>query len=522
MKNIFKITSLSLALLVASCADLVEKPVSLLSPDGFFKIVDDVIPTINGTYGLMASSNYYGKSLTAPLQLMSDMTSNGYQWSDYKELSPFIHTSLNSYPENIWAVSYQIISTINTSIDALAEVEESDEERRKRFIGEARFVRAITYYHLVRLFGDVPYIGTSKLGAGLDETARTPKAEVYDNIIEDLTYAFDNLSTTARDGIRSRPSKGTAAAYLASVYMTLGNWQESYNNAKWVIDNAGALNYALESDFQDLYRAETNDFSMEIIFTIDFSSQAVGGGSTTTFENDGLIGPFNGVTGMSKPIRGWSMVVPQINIYDDWDANDYRRKVSFADSLAGKGNASDGSDSVVVYTSFNWPAPHIAKHTRFDGGVNKNAAGWRSDLNYTAFRYAEVLLIAAEAANELGNTGEAVGYVNQLRSRARAGGVIDYWGSDYGSYPASASPADVVGVPAVGVFRDLVLEERRIELAFEFKRWYDIVRRDLGNQVFGPTGREPQEFFNASKHYLLPIPQTEMDRMSNFDQNPGY
>ena len=144
-------------------------------------------------------------------------------------------------------------------------------------------------------------------------------------------------------------------------------------------------------------------------------------------------------------------------------------------------------------------------------------------MNYIIFRYAEVLLIAAEAGNEIGKTPEAVGYVNQIRARTRAGGNISWEGGGYGSFPPSDSPADVSAGISQDDFRNLVLEERRIELAFEYKRWYDIVRRDLGDQVFGPDGLEPQTNFDKNKHYLIPIPQTEIDMSPNLEpQNPGY
>ncbi len=516
MKNIVKISILSLVAFFASCANLDEVPVSQTSPDGFYQILDDVKPVINGTYGLMASSNYYGAGLTVPLMLMSDMVDNAFEYSDYTEFSPFIFTSNNSYVKNMWAVSYQVIATANSAIDGLAIIDEPNEDRRNRYIGEARFVRAFVYYHLVRLFGDIPYLASSELGDDLAAIKQTPASEVYDNIIADLTFAFDHLSTNPQGDIRSRPSKGTAAAYLASVHMTLGNWQQSYDNAKWVINNAGELNYALATDYQDLFRNSEQWSSQENIFVMDFRANTAGGESDITYENDGKIGPFNGVSGGDKPIRGWSMLVPHINVYNTWDASDYRLKVSMTDSLIMR----DGTGIVRPYTEFDWPAPHIAKYNRFYGD-GRSTAGWRSDLDYIAFRYAEVLLIAAEAANELGNTAEAVGYVNQVRSRARQGGTIDFYGNGYGSYGPSASPADVVGVPSQSDFRDLVLEERRIELSFEFKRWYDIVRRDLGAQVFGTSGLEPQPNFNSFR-YKLPLPQGDMDRNSNFVQNPGY
>ncbi len=515
MKKIVKFSVLSIVVFFIGCADLEENPIGESSPIGYFNTIDDVVPMIMGTYGLMASSNYYGRGLTTPLMLMSDMVDNGFEFSDYAELSPFLHTPNNSYSSRIWDVSYQIIATSNTALDGLTVVDEPSEDRRKRFQGEARFVRAFAYYHLVRLFGEIPLITSSDIG-DVSAIQQSSTDEVYAQIIEDLTFAFDNLSTNPQGGVRSRPSKGTAASYLASVYMTRGDWQNAYNNAKWVIDNAGTLNYALTNDFQDVFRESEQWASQEYIFVLDFTGNQRGDGTGTTLENDGLIGPFNGVDGADKPIRGWSMLVPHQNVYDNWDKDDYRIKVSLTDSIIMR----DGTGIVRHYSDFNWKAPHIAKHNRFYG-EGRTTAGWRSDLDFVAFRYAEVLLIAAEAANELGNTVEAVDYVNQIRSRARSAGTIDFFGNGYGTYPASTSPADVVGVPSQDDFRTLILEERRIELAFEFKRWYDIVRRDLGDQAFGAGGLEPQTGFSKFR-YLLPIPQGEMDRNQNFVQNPGY
>ncbi len=513
MKNIFKISILGIAVFFASCADLEETNVGALTPSGYFQVVNDVVPMIMGTYATMASSNYYGGRLTSALQLMSDMIDTGFEFSDYIELSPFTYTPTNSYVRDLWRVSYQTILTANTAIEGLAIVEEPEEARRNRFIGEARFVRAFVYYHLVRLYGNIPYIdNTDQDPSTLEQSS---SAEVYAKIIEDLTFAFDHLSTNPQGGVRSRPSKGTAASYLASVHMTLGNWQESYNNAKWVIDNAGTLDYELAGDFQDLYRDTEQWGSKEYIFIMDFTGNQRGNGSGTTLENDQTHGPFNGVSGGDKPIRGWSMLIPPMTVYNDWDAVDYRKKVSFTDSLILR----DGTGIVRPYTDFAIPLPHASKWNRFYGEA-KTTAGWRSDLDYPAFRYAEVLLIAAEAANELSQTGEAVGYVNEIRSRARRGGTIDFFGNGYGTYEPSAVPADVVGTPSQEDFRTLVLEERRIEFAFEWKRWYDIVRRDLGGEVFGPSGREPQSNF-ATFRYLLPIPQDEVD-LVGYTQNPGY
>jgi hypothetical protein len=518
MKKNLKLYIFSLiAVFAFSCSDLDEDPVGILSPEGYFESEEDVQSCINGCYGSMASSNYYGSGLTTPLQIMSDMVDLGFNYSEYADFNDFTQTSTNTFPLAIWSCSYGIIAIANTAIDAVDGIDE-DQDVKDYLEGEARFVRAFVYYHLVRLFGEIPYL--DNLDYVVDDVKQSSVDDVYAGIISDLEFAFEHLDEDyPDDDIRTRPSKGAAATVLASVYLTRENWEGAYEQAKWVIDNAGALGYALESDYQDLFRAETQDYSQEYIFHIDFTANQTGDNDVNsfTYENDSKIGPFNAVDGAIKPYRGWSMLVPSLEVYNTWDENDYRRRVALTDSI--KMDSETGP--VSPYTDWGIARPHVAKWERFCGEMKSNTAGWRSDLNYICYRYAEVLLIAAEAGNELGYTVEAVGYVNQLRARARAGGDVDWSGADYGSYEPSDSPADVSTGISQDDFRDLVLEERRIELSFEFKRWYDIVRRDLGDEVFGENGLEPEPNFD-SEHYLLPIPQTELDIAPNLVQNPGY
>jgi hypothetical protein len=165
----------------------------------------------------------------------------------------------------------------------------------------------------------------------------------------------------------------------------------------------------------------------------------------------------------------------------------------------------------VPYTEFQGTKrPHIAKYWRFMG-VSRDLVT-DTENNYAIYRYAEVLLTAAEALNEIsGPTAEAQGYVNEVRARARN------WAG-----AANAFPADVDAGISKDEFRALVLEERRLELSFEFKRWWDIKRRQMGDDVFkGPNSLEPHANFNNNQ-YLLPIRQRDIDLNPNLIQNPGY
>ena len=521
MKRIFKLYIISIVLVFSSsCVDLDEDPVGLLAPEGYFASAAEVLSAINGCYGSMASTNYYGSRYVGALCLGSDMMDVGLDFaSGYADYNRFTVDPVNTYTLQFWECAYGVVSIANTAIFGVSQIDES-QSTKDALEAEARFVRGLVYYDLVRGFGEIPYL--TDLNFDVSKVEKSSVDIIYEGIISDLEFALEYLPMQHPESDRrTRPSKGSAATVLASVHLTLGNWQESYDQAKWVIDNAATLNYALETDFQDLFRAETQDNSKEYIFAVDFMGNMRGDNPTNSFtqENGHELGAYEAIEGAERYYRGWSMLVPSLKVYEDWDDNDYRKKVSFTDSIL-----LSNQDVVSPYTEFpDIPRPHAAKHNRFCGEIKSATAGWRSDLNYIVYRYGEVLLIAAEAGNEIGLTTEAAGYVNQLRERARSGGVINWDGGGYGSYGPSASPADVASGISKDEFRTLVLEERRLELAFEYKRWHDIVRRDMGDQVFGSDGFETWDSFDKTKNYLWPIPQTEIDKSPNLKpQNPGY
>ena len=222
------------------------------------------------------------------------------------------------------------------------------------------------------------------------------------------------------------------------------------------------------------------------------------------------IAPMTGIRGDALHGGGWSVAVPTLAVYDTWSAGDYRRIVSLQEEATIGGN-------VVTYHNFDVSGhvhaannPYIAKYIRFPGPFARGNARATSH-NYSMIRYAEVLLIAAEAAVEIGNNSEATTYINQVRARARAGG-------SWKNTPPSTVPANITGTVTVAD----VLEERRLELAFECKRWYDIARRQLGAGVFSASGLEGAKPFFTSDDYLMPIPGDEIERNPNLTQNPGY
>jgi len=497
MKSYKILTLIFLALLIFSCTDLEENPVGLLAPEGFFKTENDVQLAINGTIGQVASSYFWGREYTMTVMLMGDMVDIGNRGTVTAriQLNDFGCDASNSVLTTWWPAAYSIIGTANSAIEGGESLE--DGGNKNALIAEGKFLRAFIYYQLVRCFGDIPYIGEAVSDPESVKTmSKTSADDVYSYIIDDLEYAKEYLPVKHPSNIRSRASKGSAYTMLADVQLTLGNYQEAYENAKWVIDNKENLGYDLESDYQNLFVASLQEGMAEHVFAIEFKeSQA-----SWPYNSD-YFAAFTGPSG-SDEVAGWDVCVPSLDVYTTWDERDYRRKVALADSVYFGGE-------YLPYTKFSIARPHIAKYWRNSGSTSVSD----TDNNYAVYRYAEVLLIAAEALNEIsGPTSEALGYVNKVRERARnwAGTATDF-------------PANVPSGISKDDFRDLVLEERRFELSFEFKRWWDIKRRQMGDEVFkGAESLEPHDNFNVN-NYLLPLPQDELDRNPNLlPQNPGY
>jgi len=386
-------------------------------------------------------------------------------------------------------------------------------------VAQAYFMRAFFNFHLVRLFGEIPYMTET---ISVEEALVMNKSsveDVYAGIISDLEFAETFLPDTQTS--RSIPSKGAAKSYLALVYLTragtngTADFQLAYDKAKEVIDNKATYNFDLDPDFQNLFNANVIDGSLEPIFSLDYNNVEA---------DDNAYDQVAPMTGIRNNYRhgagngGWAQVVPEITVWNTWPSGDYRRAVSFDDKTVFLGD-HDGDSSTpdevyeVNYTEFGTASgsehgqalarPFIAKYYRFPGSFARGSVRATSH-NMSMMRYAEVLLIAAEAAVEINNNPAAVQYINEVRTRARAGGS---WVNDYSN---TSTPANISGT----VTANDVLEERRFELAFECKRWYDIARRQIGTQAFGPGGLEVRPDF-SSDDYLTPIPAVEINSNPN-------
>ncbi len=509
MKNL-KYLFLIIGISVFSCSDLLEEPVGLLAPEGFFQSTADIQTAVDGAFTHAINEKFWGRKLSIALMLRSDMVNLQSDQTRRVEHNEFTTLANNGMITEFWLKTYQGIAGANLAI-AGAEAVDADIAAKNPVTAQAYFIRAFYYFHLVRQFGAVPYVDapiTDAEAAG--SISRTSADEVYANIISDLEFAKQWLPNTQSS--RAIPAKSSASAYLALVHLTRGNYQAAYDEAKEIIDNAGVYDLALEPDFQNLFDANAIDASKEPIFALDYNNFEA---PNNAYDQ---IAPMTGIRGDDRNEGGgWSVAVPTLAVYETWDAGDYRRAVSMDDE------ASIGG-VVVDFTQFdisghehaaNWP--YIAKYTRFPGAFDRGNARATSH-NYSMIRYAEVLLIAAEAAVELGDNASATDFINQVRARARMGGVTQTGAGTTVTVAPGAVPADITGTVTVAD----VLEERRLELAFEGKRWYDIARRRIGNEVFNASGLEGEKPEFNDDDYLMPLPEDELERNPNLTQNPGY
>lgn len=503
---------LVLGLSTFACSDLQEEPIGILVPETYFTDVASVEVAMNGVYARLHHRFFLARETSLQIMLRSDMVDIGDPGTRQERID---HNEFNDIADNgntivAWGAMWDIVSACNLTIFG-ATIASGNEDRLNVLSGQAHFIRALTYYHIVRQFGPVIYIDEPVSDvAALSSALPNSVEEIYTGIISDLEFAKSVLPNTVTN--KSIPSKAAASAYLASVYLTTGDYANALTEAEDVIgksndDGDGSYNLELESDFQNLFHYADVVSSNEPIYVLDF----IGLSQATNWTTD-YLAPLTGISGSQAYAHqgGWSVMVPAFDVYDTWDGQDYRRAVSF-DTTAVRSTLNGGNP--VDFTQFslvdpiNPNRPYIAKYHRFPGD-NTSANGRESELDYQLMRYAEVLLIAAEAAVEQGDNGKAQMYLNKVRARARNGAVD----GDNVKYPASAVPADHTGTVTVAD----VLEERRLELAFEGKRWYDIVRRDLGPSVFGSSGLEGEKpGFAYPNDYLIPIPADEVLRNPN-------
>jgi hypothetical protein len=475
--------------ILPSCKKFLEEdPKSLVTVANFYKTQEDAIAAVNAIYGYLNSTStgstagVYHSTFWVIAGLTSDeMQNNQFGTPDLDQLATFTHSPQNNSLLETWQMHYKTITIANIAIERIPGIS-MDATLRARLVNEAKFLRGLMYFDLVRMFGDVPLL--TKEVEDL-KPARTAASAVYDLIISDLTDA-EALPASYPDGNgKGRATSGAAKAILAKVYLTKKEYDKAAAKALEVINSN---QYQLWDDFADVFKLSSRN-GKEAIFSVEFGD---GGGAISFWE----VGQFN-VRLLPRELseegvqnaQGWQ--IPTLHLYNSYEADDRRRAVTFVTEVH---NANSTITQIRPYIQKYWD--RVAEPTA-NGSFN----------DFPVIRYADILLIYAEAANELGNSTAAHEYINKVRKRARFNGTTYL----------NVLP-DYVGLTK-DEFRAAVLKERRMEFVAEGQRWFDLARTGTLQTLvpLAKPGVVPQD-----KHYLFPIPQRERDLNENLSQNTGY
>ena len=466
------------ALSLSSCKDqfLDLSPIAQANSNTFYKTASDIIIALNGAYGALQFNGQYGQYYIFA-EVPSDDTTPVLSGSvtDQDEFDKFYLRTTNPFLAARWSDGYRGIYRTNTVIGRIGGVT-MDETLKKRLTGEAQFLRALMYFNLVRAFGDVPLVLKEIIDPSEGyEYSRAPVAEVYTQIIKDLTDAEGVLPERYTGADVGRVTRGAAKSLLGKVYLTQRRYAEAAAKLKEVID---ANTYDLLPNYADLFRP-ANKNNRESVFEVQYKKGSIGEGSN--FSN--VYAPENSGNAVIQ-FGGGGNNRPTPDLEAAYEAGDPRRSLSFASSYVNA--AGNKVDYYFIRKYADTPT------------TNGDA-----EDNFYVLRYADVLLMYAEALNETGKPDEALPFLNRVRRRV---GLAD---------KTALSQADA---------RLSIEQERRVELAFEGHRWFDLVRTGRALPVLQAKAASIGIKANLTESNLVfPIPQSQIDiNPTKIDQNAGY
>jgi starch-binding outer membrane protein, SusD/RagB family len=477
-----------LLLSLGSCKDFLEQDLrSELNYDNYFLTENDLTSFADGMFGGLITWTWTGGGLFFNnFWVIQDLASdNCYETGpsiDMLDLSQFTFDVNNATVYYVWVGCYEVINSTNVLLEESENITDySEPEIKNHLQGEAYFLRGMLYFELVKLFGDIPLQLKSTKSVSESQIPRTPVAEVYESIISDLEKAEQLLAVNPfPNRVEGMPTSLTASALLAKVYLTRGaltDNPEDFNSAKVSLEKVLG-HYTLEPEFADIFKL-SNANSGEILWAVNFSG-TLGEGWTTNQFIVRLMPTTVSANGVRNG-QGWER--PTSYLYNSFSDTDKRKAATFITEFEGE-----------VFSG-----PFIKKY--WDQEAEGGRQNGESDADFIYLRYSDVLLMYAEALNEIynGPTPEAYNVINDVRNRAGLDNLTE--GLDYQS------------------FKDSVLQERQWEFVMEGHRWYDLVRMGKLTErvhLVKPTA-------NIQPHHILfPIPQKERYLNSELSQNDGY
>ncbi len=534
MKNsiIPKIISIALAMTLLSCSEqfIDIPPKGLLSVESF---VPD--KAVIGCYAAFYNNDQpSGQYQMWSIEVMGNVVSddnwkggaNASDGAPLAEMELFQTTANNRTLRGYWFNYYKFINFFNTTIDGISNYAELSEDLRNRYLGEVRFLRAYSYMRLVMAFGNK----TADLGVVVidrpldeDEIGKVPRSsylESWELIIDDLKFAEENLPCKSEypTSDLGRATQGAAQALLARSYMYLGEWADCETYAKKVIDSE---EYQLEEDFANIYD-KRHEHGVESIFEIVYSLDALGTGA---YSHSSFWASFQNPRGKWGGMGFASLTADLLNEFTQ-DSGDPRIIWTFL----FHGDEDISQQPAVVLDFSSWLCPDGMHNRKLWTPILYISPNNQWDINMRVMRFADVLLMYAEAANENGHPSEALWALNQVRKRARESSLSDPVRNVNGyTLPDLPTIDRVPDVTATNKdeLRNAIWHERRVELAGECFRFYDLVRQGRAGEVmraFGATyNTNKGAAFVDGIHEAFPIPSDDIAASNGtLEQNPGY
>lgn len=455
-------------MLVISCGDDFTSlaPLSQRNAESFYQTETDFEVAMNGVYDALQANGTYNNNLILLFEMRADNSANGGGATGlaqaFERIDTFSELTDNSESGNAWSASYEGIARVNKVLAELEKGPDISTDFANRTQGEALFVRSLLYYNLAVIFGNIP-LQLEVVSSPDVEINQVDAATVYNQISGDLQSILDNnlLPDSYSGEDVGRATSGATATLLGKLYLTMGQ-----NGDAETVLSPLVGEYQLVDNFADLWGPD-NENNPESIFEIQFKAGGIGEGSRFTDVYTPL-GEGGGVGGGNAP---QAITDDIINAFDQND--DERFDATFELNT----ETPDPDDYYVEKFASTPFGP-------FD-----------ADNNWIEFRYADVLLMLAEA---IGESPEAYGYINQVRARAELG-------------PIDANTP--------GTFEEKLLAERRLEFAFENKRWPDLLRFGVAKQVMAAHLGLPESRITL----LFPIPQQEINvAPDDMVQNPEH
>ncbi|GAB5400816.1 MAG: RagB/SusD family nutrient uptake outer membrane protein [Aureisphaera sp.] len=478
-------------LTVFACSDdFVDVESQDQNSENFFNSEADYQNALIGAYDMLQSS--YLNVMVGEIASNNTLAGgeNATDVVGIQQIDDMIHTPVNQQLRDIWSWMYAGVNRANYIMEFQ---DKTDFPNKNNVLAQTRFLRAYYYFELTKWFGDVPMVVDQRIDFALQtQLDRTPRAEVYAQIEADLIYASNNLPyTQAQTG---RITKGAALALLGKAYLYQDKFQDAANTLDQLI-NEGP--HSLISDVSTLFEND-NENTTESVFEVQYTDEEGAGFDCLQCSEGNVAVGFNGPRNFNGPLfeSGFSFNVPTQEAYESYDENDLRRDIAILNIEAfAEANQDYNNGAGVTWTEgFEHTGYFNRKYIPRQGDTNIGDQNLTNPNNYRAIRFADVLLMAAEAHNRgAGNDAIALNYVNQVRQRAGLGD-LSVGGND---------------------LTQAIYQERRWELMGEGHHFFDLVR----------TGRAGGDIdgFMTGKHELFPIPQIEIELTGNrWEQNPGY